>query len=744
LTNAGFTQHQAGRLEQAEALYRKVLEKDPDHPEALHLLGLIAYQQEKFASAIALIQRALPELSDMPEVHLNLGNALREAGRLGDATGSYRRALAIDPDYGMAHSNLARTLNDQGLFEAGLESSRRAVELMPGFLGAQVNCAAALLGLERVAEAEAPLRRVVDLAPDRAEAHHDLGKILATLGRLDEAVASYHQALVINPDYAEAHYNLGRALSAQSHLDWAEASYRRTLALDPDHAHAHYGLANVFRTQRKLTEAIACFGRAVTLDSSDLVSLANWFRERQNICDWASYREDESRARSALKAQASPFAPSLLLALSSTPEEQLTCARRVSAKIAVPKATMLSRPQPRRDKRIRLGYLSSYFRRHPVAFPIAGLIEHHDRQRFDVAGYSTGPDDQDAMRARLIGAFDRFVDIDKTTEREAAELIHSDGIDILIDLDGYTGPSRTAIFAFRPAPVQVNYIGFPGTMGAEFIDYIIVDRFLVPPGQQDFFSERLVHLPHCYLCTDDRREIAERTPTRAECELPETGFVFCCFHTCYKITPTLFEIWLRLLKQVPGSVLWLLHANPWATANLKREATARGVAPERLVFAPLQPPSEHLARQRLADLYLDTLPYNANTTAIEALWVGLPLVTCAGKTFAGRMAGSAIQAIGLSKLITTSLKEYEALALRLATEPGRLARLRQKLARNRSTMPLFDTARFARNLEAAYRQMWEIWRAGRPPAPISVPSAGAVLSTPRPEHSEARPSQLIT
>jgi protein O-GlcNAc transferase len=348
------------------------------------------------------------------------------------------------------------------------------------------------------------------------------------------------------------------------------------------------------------------------------------------------------------------------------------------------------------------------------------MLEHHDRRRFEVVGYSSGPDDQSAMRTRLAGAFDRFVDIDKTTQREAAQLIHADGIDILVDLDGFTGSSRTAILAYRPAPIQVNYIGYPGTMGAEFIDYIIVDRFLAPPGHQTFFSERLVHLPECYLCTDDRREIAERTPTRAECGLPEAGFVFCCFHTCYKITPAFFAIWLRLLEQVPGSVLWLLDANSWATANLRREAAARNIAPERLVFAPLKLPADHLARQRLADLYLDTLPYNANTTAIEALWAELPLLTCAGKSFASRMAGSALQAIGLEELITTSLDEYEALALRLAREPHLLAQLRARLAQNRQTHPLFDTARFTRNIESAYQQMWEPWKVGRPPTAFSV------------------------
>jgi predicted O-linked N-acetylglucosamine transferase (SPINDLY family) len=433
-----------------------------------------------------------------------------------------------------------------------------------------------------------------------------------------------------------------------------------------------------------------------------------------------------SKARDALGTSASRLAPFELLALSSTSEEQLECARHVTAAVAVRAPLMLPRAKPRQAEKIRLGYLSHDFRENALAILIPGLIEEHDRQRFEVVGYSYGPDDHSARRARLEGAFDRFVDIRDMQDREAAELIHADALDILIDLNGYTGDSRAEILACRPAPIQVNYLGFTATMGADFIDYIIADRFVVPEDQQPFFSEKLVHLPDCYQCNDEKREIAERTPSRAECGLPETGFVFCCFSNSYKITPTFFDIWMRLLHAVPGSVLWLL--DPWtptagalAKANLVREAAARGVMPERLVLAPrLLFYPDHLARHRVADLFLDTLPFNAHTTASDALWAGLPLLTCIGNTFAGRVAGSMLHAVGLGELVTTSLEEYEALALRLAGDVGLLAQFRDRLARNRLTSPLFDIKRFARNIEAAYCRMWETWQAGRPPAALSV------------------------
>ena len=689
IVDAAFAHHQAGELDRAEALYRRALTEEPEHAEALHLLGLVAHQQGKFQSAIELISRALPELDDLPEAHLNLGNALREVGRLVEAVDCYRRAVALDPDYGMAHSNLARALNDQGLFEEGLESSRRAVELIPDFLGAQVNRAAALLGLGRFAEAETPLRRTVDLAPDQAAAHRDLGEILAKLDRLDEAVASYRRALDLNPAYAQAHLSLG----------------------------------NTLKTQGKLTEAIACFERAAALDPGEADALASWFRERQNICDWSGYSDDEARVRGAIGAQSSVNAPLTLLALLSSPEEQLACARRVAAKIAAP-AAALPCVRTRADERIRLGYLSADFRQHPVGFLIAGLIERHDHRRFDVIGYSCGPDDSSAMRARLAGSFDRFVDVRDTSDPLAAERIHGDSVDILIDLTGYTAHGRTAILAYRPAPIQVNYLGFPGTMGADFIDYVIVDRFLAPMEHQPFYSERLVQLPNCYQPGELGQQIAEPTPSRLECGLPEQGFVFCCFNTSYKLTPTFFDVWMRLLNAVPGSVLWLVAANSFVIDNLRREAVVRGVAAERLVFAVPTGRAEYLGRLALADLFLDTLPYNAGATASDALWAGLPVLTCSGSTYVGRMAGALLTAAGLPELITTSLEAYERLALRLATEPALLAGMRQRLIWNRAVVPLFDIARFTRDLEAAYRRMWETWRAGQPPVAFSVtPSA---------------------
>jgi predicted O-linked N-acetylglucosamine transferase (SPINDLY family) len=545
------------------------------------------------------------------------------------------------------------------------------------------------LGLERFAEAEVPLRRAVDLAPDKPEAHRDLGEVLAHLDRLDEAAASYRRALDLDPAYAPAYRNLG----------------------------------NVLKTQGKLGEAIACFERAVALDPDDGDTLASWFRERQNICDWSGYSENDAKVRRAIGKQPSILAPFTLLALSSSAEEQLACSRQTAAKIAA-RGTVLPPAKPGLGQRIRLGYLSADFRSHAVGFLIAGLIERHDRRRFEVIGYSCGPDDGSAIRSRIAGAFDRFVDVRDMSQPLAAERIHADAVDILVDLTGYTAHGRTAILAHRPAPIQVNYLGYPGTMGADFFDYIIVDRFLVPMEQQPFYTERLVQVPNCYQPNELGQQVADRMPSRVECGLPEQGFVFCCFNTSYKLTPTFFDVWMRLLNAVPGSVLWLVAPNPFAKDNLQQEAVHRGVAAERLVFATPAARPEYLARLALADLFLDTLPYNAGATASDALWAGLPVLTCSGETYVGRMAGALLTAAELPHLITSSLEDYERLALQMATEPGLLTGLRQRLIWNRSAVPLFDIARFTRDLEAAYQQMWGTWKTGRPPAAFAVsPSA---------------------
>ncbi len=710
--------HEEGKLHQAEHLYRAILTGDKDHFGALHNLGILCFQRGDYVDAVAFTREVVRQRPDLPTAYNTMAIALKYLGRLAEAESCCREALRLAPGYAEAHNTLGDTLTALRRFAEAEACCREAVRLTPQYAEAYNNLGIVLLSLGRPEEAENCCRQALRLKPVNPAAHSNLGAILLSRGVREEAETCYREALRLKPDDAIAHGNLGTLLLALGRYAEAEASYREALRLNPNDAVVCGFLGDVLNLAGKLSEAVSAFERAATLNPENSV---DWFYARKRLCDWTNYSPDEARVLRCVGAQAFK-----LLALSSTPAEQLTCARRAAASTAVQKEVMFRSWAPFRRTRIRLGYLSSDLRVHAVASLIAGVFEQHDRGRFEVIGYSTGPDDQSPTRTRIIDAFDRFVDLSKTGNDEAARLIHDDAVDVLVDLNGFASGARTAILAHRPAPIQVNYLGYPGTMGADFMDYIIADRFVVPRDQQPFFSECLVYLPDCYQCNDDRREIAESTPSRAGCGLPEHGLVFCCFNDAYKLTPAFFEIWMRLLRAVPESVLWLLESPAVVKDNLSREVAAREIAPERLVFAPKLSLAEHLARHRLADLFLDTLPYNAHTTASDALWAGLPLLTCAGETFAGRVSGSLLRMVGVDELITTSLCEYEALALWLARDSEKLRELRDRLADNRRTYPLFDTARCTRNLEAAYWHMSKIRRAGQPATAFSVGACGEI------------------
>jgi predicted O-linked N-acetylglucosamine transferase (SPINDLY family) len=383
----------------------------------------------------------------------------------------------------------------------------------------------------------------------------------------------------------------------------------------------------------------------------------------------------------------------------------------------------LWRGEAYRHDKIRIAYLSADFRTHATALLMAGVFEAHDRSRFEITAISFGADDKSPMRARIEAGFDRFIDVRAVGDADVAKSLREGEIDIAVDLKGYTQEGRPGILAHRPAPIQAQYLGYPGTMAADYYDYLIADPIVIPEEHRPFFSERIAYLPDTYQCNDSKRAIAPRAPRRSEMGLPENGFVFCCFNNNHKILPNMFDTWMRLLRQVDNSVLWLLQDNLAVVRNLSREALARGIAPERLVFARRCMPADHLARQRLADLFLDTLPYNAHTTCSDALWAGLPVLTVQGSCFAGRVAASLLSAHGVHELITHSLEDYEALALKLARDPAALTAIREKVARHRDTHALFDTVRFTRNLEAAYLTMWERHQRGEQPLTFSVPAS---------------------
>jgi predicted O-linked N-acetylglucosamine transferase (SPINDLY family) len=466
------------------------------------------------------------------------------------------------------------------------------------------------------------------------------------------------------------------------------------------------------------------FQAARQLGDYSVTALSGLARAAAAACDWRRTARISRELLPRIANAEFAIEPFTLLHYSGDASLLLTCAKSFVRNQLPPKRRPLWKGGVWRNEKIRVGYLSGGLHQHPTAALSVDLFESHDRSRFEVIGFSTGPDDDSPMRKRIVNAFDSFYDVRAKSDRDIAELINSMRVDILVDRSGYTTNSRPGVFADRPAPIQVNYLGYPGTLGADFYDYVIADPTVLPFDQQEFFSERIVHLPDCYQSNDSKRAIVASAMTREQANLPANGVVFCCFNNPAKITAQIFDIWMRLLRQVPRSTLWLLGDQGIAAENIRREAMSRGVEMERVVFAPWTEPGLHLARHRLADLFLDTLPFNAHTTASDALWAGVPVITCYGESFAGRVAASLLKAAGMPELVTTNLNEYEALALRLATDPTQLDALRERLEKTRLDSPLFDTRRYRTHIEEAFTEMWQIWQRGDRPISFTVPAGG--------------------
>jgi predicted O-linked N-acetylglucosamine transferase (SPINDLY family) len=538
-------------------------------------------------------------------------------------------------------------------------------------------------------------------------------------GEFEAAEQLIGEALKLDPNSPELWSNRGTAQVAAKRQEAALASFTKALELAPDFLGALANRAHVLFELQRYAEAIPDYERFLARDPGHAYSPGNLIFCRLQCCDWTSFEQDRKAILARLRAGQRVVPPVLSAALLESPADQLIAAQ-VLARDKFPAVPPLWRGETYRHERIRVAYVSADFHAHATAILMAGVFAHHDRAKFETFAISFGRDDGSPLRARLKQGIERFLDVRGQSDADIARLMRGLEIDIAVDLKGYTSEARPAVFSLRPAPVQVGYLGFPGTMGAPFMDYLIADPIVLPEAHKPFYSEQIVWLPDTYQANDRTRETSDMPLDRASARLPPSGFVFCCFNNSYKIQPPVFDVWMRLLKGVENSVLWLLADNAAATNNLKREAAARGIDAGRLVFAPRCALPEHLARHRLADLFLDTLPYNAHTTASDALWTGLPVVTCKGTTFAGRVAASVLHAAAFPELVTESLEAYEALALRLARDPEALANLKSRLTGERATMKLFDATHFTRHLEAAYATMHQRRQQGLRPAGFAV------------------------
>ena len=747
----GWSHHQKGRLDDAWRAYQEAIKLYPRHFNALHMAGIVAAQARRFDHAVELIGRALEVDPNNADAHFNRGNALRDIGQPAAAIVSFDKAIQLRADFADAHNNRGNALKDLVEFQAAVESYDKAIQCNPDFAQAHNNRGNALRHIQNHKAAVESCDKAIALKPDytdaffnrglallalkqhqaaldshgmairlnatHAEAYHGRGQVLAELRQHQGALDHYDKAIRLKPDYVAAHISRGLALKELRQYDAALAAYGRAIQLKGDSAEAYNNRANLLSELKQYAAAIEDYGRALkTSFSYGLYGMH--IHTKMQICDWQAHDEEVAGLLDQIAHGEKAAAPFPILMLTDLPAIHKRVAEIWAAEECPGNNARGPLTKRQRREKIRIGYFSMDFRNHPVAQLVVGLIEAHDRSRYEVYGLSFGPDTMDPMRARLMQAFDKFIDVRGQSDEDIAALARRLEIDIAVDLAGYTNGARTNIFAMRAAPIQVNYLGYPGTMGAAYYDYIVADMIVVPDEFRDHYDEKVAYLPQCYQANDVSRAVAERVFSREELGLPARAFVYCCFNNTFKIAPGMFNVWMRILKRVEGSVLWLLEDNPAAAANLRVEAERRGVAPERLVFAARAPQGEHLARHRAADLFLDTLPYNAHTTASDALWMGLPLLTCRGQSFAGQVAASILTAVDLPDMVTVNVQDYEMKAIALATEPALLTDVKRRLQENILTAPLFNIALYARHIEAAFASMAERYHAGLPPEDI--------------------------
>ncbi len=706
--NAGCVQLVLGDFDAAVDRFKKTIEINPEFCEAFNNLGNIYREREQLIEAEQNFSKAIQINPDYAEAHNNLGTVYRDKSELDAASVCFQKALEIRPNFAEAHHNLGLTDRERGNLELASESFQRALDFEPNFAEAHYNIGLVLQDKNFSEAAEESFKKAVELKPDYAEALFHLGVKLRDKGNFTDAIRALKDAIAVKPDFAEAHNNLGASFYGEGDIDKAIYHYTEALEIKPDSGKAHSNLATAYNDRGYLMEAIESYQNAIDLAPNLIEAHSQLILLNRSIVSWDAIEEKPDLIMS-LGVSGDSAIPFCMLPLDDSPDRQNKRAQRYAhQRFTTNPLPPILRPD-KAPSRLRIGYFSANFYDHTVTHLICRMLELHDREQFEIYAYSFGSMKEDAMRMKVIDAVDSFKDIHHLSDMDAAMLAREDRIDIAVDLTGYTKDCRSGIFAYRAAPIQINYLGYPGTIGADFMDYIITDKILVPEGSRQYLSEKVIQMPYSYMVTNNTREVLAREITRSEMGLPENGFVFCVFNNSYKISPQEFDIWTRLLLRVEGSVLWVRHSNNWAEENLRKEAQKRDIDPARLVFAERVPLDEHLARHQLADLFLDTFTFNAHSTAVDALWAGLPVLTKLGQSFAARVAGSLLNAVGMEELVTNTELEYEDLALELASDPNKLNQLRQKLDTNRLTTPLFDTEQFTKYLEDGYQQAYQIY-----------------------------------
>ncbi len=719
--NRGYALNRIRNFQDAIESFDRALAIQPEFSDALLNRGYSLRNLKRYDEALQGYDRVLGVQPNLEGAWLGRGNIFYDLKRYDEAFAAYDKALALKPDLAEAWLGRGNAFFELTRYDEALAAYDKALALKPDLETAWLGRGSVFYDLKRYDEALAAYDKALALSADLAEACLGRGNTFFELKRHDEALAAYEKALALNPDLENAWLSRGNLFYVRKRYDEAFTAYDKALALKPDFAQVWLGRGNIFFALKRYNEAFAAYDKAFALNPELVGAESSRLHAKMHLCDWSNFDAECNHLIASLRDGKSYAPPFPFLAILPSADDQLQCARLFSKRTYATAEKPIWQGKRYNHDRIRVAYLSADFGEHAVSILLAGLFEQHNRKRFETFAISFEDHSQSEMLARLKGSFDQFKSVKGQSDIEVARLLHAHEVDVAVDLMGHTQHSRTSIFALRPSPIQVNYLGYPGTMGADFIDYIIADRYVVPEAQQRFYSEKIVYLPDVFQANDSKRTIENSPAARSEVGLPENAFVFCSFNNSTKITPICFDVWMRLLRQIDGSVLWLLGGDNVLEHNLRKEAEQRGVNPARLIFASRIPYANYLARFRLADLFLDTFPFNAGTTASDALWAGLPIVTCSGEPFASRMAGSLLTSIGLPELIAGSQSEYETLAGKLARTPELMLLTKKKLAANLTGCPLFDTQLLTRHIEAAYVAMHERYHAGLPPDNIVCP-----------------------
>ncbi len=711
----------AGDLQSAKSLVKRILVSKPAHVPALFLSATLEQTANHAEAALALFNRIIALDGKHAGAHYSKGLLLSTLKRHAEAMPSHDAAVRLEPRNAWAWVNRGNSLAALKEYDNAIADFDAALAINPKLPQAYANKASALSELKKYEAALVCCDKALELDQHFAEAWSVRGLALLRLGRIHDALASMDRAISLKPELADAWLNRGAALREVRQYDDALLSLDKALLLKPENAQAWFNRGGIFSLCKRHEDAIACYEQALRLNQNVNGLYGSWLHAKMYLCDWDGIEEAFERVASDTGNGVNLADPFAMLATPTHPKMLRECAERYTAD-TFPAADQPAVDQHMSGGKIRIGYFSADFHNHPGMSLMAELFEIHDRSRFEIYAFSFSVEPEDDARRRVAAGVDHYLDVKDLSDQEIVAKSRELGIDIAINRNGYTMDGRAGIFAHRAAPVQVNFLGYPGTLGADYIDYIVADPVLIPESYREYYTEKIAYLPHTYQPNDRKREISDRVFTRSELGLPEDGFVFCCFNNDYKLTPDVFDIWMRLLQQVPKSVLWLLGGNEFSARNLWREADRRGIAADRLVFAGRVNKEEHLSRHRQADLFVDTFYYNAHTTASDALWAGLPVVTCLGEAFASRVAASLLGAMGLPELVTDTREQYEALIVELATQPDKLAAIKDRLAQNRLAQPLFQTDLYARHLEKAFEMMVERQRQGLPPDHLVVPA----------------------